>query len=377
MMKAQFLVVALLFSAHHVRANDGNTHVGRTVIAEDGHELLASGCSMVYLDIGSNVGVQIRKLYEPEKYSGATILSFFDEFFGDATSRARPSSETGLCAIGFEANPEHVPRLREIERIYQSKGWKVHFVAPQVVADTSNATVTFYMDNQPNVNRWGSSVRPWKEGMSKVQVQTLDLARYLEDEVFPAKPKVFTKMDIEGSEFVVLPKMEEFGQLCQDRMSKIYIEWHPQMRPPTTEDESKIMAKIAGAKTCQGSGTSIVSSDDESYLLDGQPLPAQGSVVVPTETPKSESALQQDMQISQQNTGAIYAAYLAQYQKAQLQINGITKAQQAQWDYIIQSQAGLTEWKFPDFPAHKKEETQRVQISAHGSIVRSEEKPRA
>lgn len=60
-----------------------------------------------YLDVGTNVGVQIRKLFEPQLYPGAAILRHFDEAFG--TSRA---SLQGLCAIGFEPNPLHTPALK-------------------------------------------------------------------------------------------------------------------------------------------------------------------------------------------------------------------------------------------------------------------------
>ena len=43
-----------------------------------------SGCDSVYLDVGTNIGVQLRKLYEPHKYPGAPVLRIFDEVFGDA-----------------------------------------------------------------------------------------------------------------------------------------------------------------------------------------------------------------------------------------------------------------------------------------------------
>ena len=60
------------------------------------------GCYHVYLDVGTNVGVQIRKLYEPKLYPGAPIHSAFDKYFN--------RSETTLpyiCAVGFEPNPKH------------------------------------------------------------------------------------------------------------------------------------------------------------------------------------------------------------------------------------------------------------------------------
>lgn len=39
-------------------------------------------CYHVYLDVGSNVGIQVRKLYEPHLYKGAAVLKLFDQHFG-------------------------------------------------------------------------------------------------------------------------------------------------------------------------------------------------------------------------------------------------------------------------------------------------------
>ena len=40
------------------------------------------GCYHVYLDVGSNVGVQVRKLFQPEDYPRAKVLPVFEDFFG-------------------------------------------------------------------------------------------------------------------------------------------------------------------------------------------------------------------------------------------------------------------------------------------------------
>ena len=50
-------------------------------IERRGSDLL-DGCRHVYLDVGSNIGVQVRKLYQPELYPGAGILPVFKEAFG-------------------------------------------------------------------------------------------------------------------------------------------------------------------------------------------------------------------------------------------------------------------------------------------------------
>jgi len=77
------------------------------------------GCQRVYLDVGSDVGIQIRKLFEPELYPEAKVLPIFDSRFGPPKERKR---DTGLCAVGFEPNPLNQARLLELETAYRKQG---------------------------------------------------------------------------------------------------------------------------------------------------------------------------------------------------------------------------------------------------------------
>ena len=45
------------------------------------------GCRHVYLDMGTNIGIQIRKLYEPHLFPDALVLPIFDKFFGPIGER--------------------------------------------------------------------------------------------------------------------------------------------------------------------------------------------------------------------------------------------------------------------------------------------------
>merc|ERR1719440_1678177 len=72
-------------------------------------------CSDVFMDIGSHTGTHIRKLFEPEKYPGSPYLQVFDTAFGSPEHRKGPSRKTGICAFGFEANPQHAAKLQQIE----------------------------------------------------------------------------------------------------------------------------------------------------------------------------------------------------------------------------------------------------------------------
>ena len=69
--------------------------------------LARHNCTGVYLDFGTNIGVQIRKLFEPHKFEGAQVLPLFTEVFGAERCRT--------CAIGIEPNPRHTRRLDQLE----------------------------------------------------------------------------------------------------------------------------------------------------------------------------------------------------------------------------------------------------------------------
>merc|ERR1719446_1743977 len=46
-------------------------------------------CKQIFVDLGSNIGVNVRKLYEPEKYHGAKLLPELEKAFGLAAERRK------------------------------------------------------------------------------------------------------------------------------------------------------------------------------------------------------------------------------------------------------------------------------------------------
>ena len=72
-------------------------------------------CTAAYLDVGTNTGVQLRKLFEPHKYPGAPVLNIFETVFGGA-------SRCNVCAIGVEPNPRHAERLRTLQARLMAAG---------------------------------------------------------------------------------------------------------------------------------------------------------------------------------------------------------------------------------------------------------------
>jgi len=77
-------------------------------------------CLHLYFDFSTNVGIEIRKLFEPELYPGSEIIPIFDSYFGNAFERRIPGA---VCAIGVEPNIAHEERLKRLESSYNNHSW--------------------------------------------------------------------------------------------------------------------------------------------------------------------------------------------------------------------------------------------------------------
>ena len=61
---------------------------------ESEDENFLDGCQHVYLDMGTNTGIQIRKLYQPHLFPNASVLPIFDKFFGSIGKRLKHILQT-------------------------------------------------------------------------------------------------------------------------------------------------------------------------------------------------------------------------------------------------------------------------------------------
>jgi hypothetical protein len=228
---------------------------------------LTDGCSSIYLDLGSNVGIQVRKLFEPEYYPKAQVLPYFDRLFGSVEQRRNTT-----CAIGFEANPEHADRLRALQECYQAKGWRTWFFVPVAVLNKDNDTIPFYRDNETKRHYWGSSiVADNVQVRDTVNVTTIHLGRFIMEEVVgrlipdtTAPRSVYAKFDIEGAEYQAIGGLITSGALCH--VTEASIEKHQATDPTYTNILSAADfftqndAELMGCRTMK-----INYMDDESY----------------------------------------------------------------------------------------------------------------
>jgi len=287
----------------HLQVEDGLQKLMAFHAAVD--ELFRSyRCRSVYLDVGSNIGVQIRKLYEPEKYPAAPALRIFDDVFG--------RDRCDVCTIGIEPNPHHTARLTDLERRYRATG--VPVLVLHAAASNAESSTQLALEDRDHVNTaedtGATTVASWQgaraySSISVVDVRTLDLAaliyrvhRHLQELHGRERgtSRILMKLDVEGSEYSILPHLVLTQTLCL--VDRAFLEWHPSNYAPTAvataaarrhliEREAgvaavgTVMRAVNGAiheillrarnkSDCRLQATFL---DDEEYLWDGQPWP--------------------------------------------------------------------------------------------------------
>ena len=210
------------------------------------------GCSHVYLDVGTNIGVQIRKLFEPEKYEGSPMIDVFARWF-PANVRDR------VCVVGFEPNPEHAARLDFLEWCYVDKmGLRVVVLRDAVHAGADGATLHFET----------RSVRPNSDDTrisdtGNMNVTAVNFEAFVRDVVLADKREfVGAKFDVEGAEYDVLSSL---GPLT-NALNAATVEWH---HTPSRVEELRVRGALAL------SAPQIMSMDDETFASDGMPWPPE------------------------------------------------------------------------------------------------------
>ena len=238
-----------------------------------------------YIDIGSNVGVQVRKLYHPDQFRQAPVLPLFDQHFGAQRSK--------VCVLSIEPNPAHTKYLQTLATFLQDKGHPAVFLTDTAAAAHAGVA-TFHHDSnaQAHDHQWMASLHRSVTYQGNVTgaspVPLLDVSKFWKRVMRPAimmaqatrgtKPPVVVKLDIEGSEFEVFPSMAVEGVLCD--MDLMMIEWHDrsvnraqlpaQVSNMTAQDHMSLFEKLRALSP----GCTVVMSqlDDETYR-DGMSIP--------------------------------------------------------------------------------------------------------
>ncbi|GAO18170.1 uncharacterized protein UV8b_01173 [Ustilaginoidea virens] len=128
----------------------------------------------------------------------------------------------------FEANPVFNEALVTAKETYQAQGLSIT-IFPTTVVDVKDGTRTFYLDTVNGDNDfWGSSTNAnhpdvVKSGSNGTELSAINISRWLLMNTLP-KDYVVVKMDIEGSEYDVVPHMVEMG--IWSVVDYLFVEWH-------------------------------------------------------------------------------------------------------------------------------------------------------
>ena len=144
-------------------------------VAAPAHDGLADDCFNVYLDFGSNVGIQVRKIYEPQLFPHGKVLRFFDSYLGPAAARREET-----CAFGFEINPFHTSRLLMLQAAYIERGWRTRFFTETGIGLNDSTLVFRSDDNAQRDNLYaGSRLVVGRGGTDDVQIPVVSIARFV------------------------------------------------------------------------------------------------------------------------------------------------------------------------------------------------------
>lgn len=279
------VVCSIALEGHRTVAFDcNNTH--QLAIVGHHHDYsgpaLGDGCTNVFLDIGGNMGMQARKLFEPALYPpkryNSSIYSKFARIFGPNSTAWRES----VCVIGFEPNPAHHARLRQLAHRYSTRGWRTTYLLAAV--GVRNTTAVF-RGNQSKIQAAGKLVgeceqdtpgenRSTRQLLSEREsaVAVVNLAEFLRVHISSRRRpkslhgKVLAKVDIENAEYELFSSF-----LAQDSVDPslhaivdlFLVEWHSLLNRSNRDIQEKFISSAFISETL----------DDESYAEDIHPLP--------------------------------------------------------------------------------------------------------
>merc|ERR1711935_1234018 len=134
----------------------------------------------------------------------------------------------------------HIKRHKALQRAYTRMGWRYSFFPFALGVNTSEELVFYENANYANGDTFEywefGTTRNQQQNQSEVRVPSVSFDTVLAQigkRRLPAgqhHPRVLVKMDIEGSEFAVVPQVMMTGSLCRV-VDYISVEWHARFAP--------------------------------------------------------------------------------------------------------------------------------------------------
>lgn len=216
-------------------------------------------CKHIYFDVGTNTGVQIRKLFEPQLYAtdpmAATTRKVYSSLFG-----TEPHCST--CAIGFDPNPRHYDSLIKLQASLRKAGAGV-LIFHAAASDVDGISHLALKKSGRTSEDLGATLSDTWQGMGHAgsarsaltRVRSVDLARIIHAVRGrqTVRGRMLAKMDIEGSELQVLPHLVRSQALCT--LDAVRIEWHSRYWARAVSEQAARLKKLpmdsVGAKAIE------------------------------------------------------------------------------------------------------------------------------
>jgi len=240
----------------------------------------------LFLDVGSNIGIHARFLFEPELYRPRHV---YDDVFDNEFGVHRTHDREKICVLAFEPNPAHRQRHQDLATAYARQGWRYRAFYAAVRGGSwesrGHDKLVFYRNDGHANNDWGFSVGTMhseKAHIEKIEVATIDITQFVMKHVAHASTRprrVLMKMDIEGSEYAVLPHM--LANNAFRYIDAITAEFHHWSRGflfikgtlHISQVESIEFSNIFSYLLKAVYNTTFRTVDDESFLFDGKKFP--------------------------------------------------------------------------------------------------------
>lgn len=260
----------------HKEKSGHKTDVKSDPLPDYQHPTWVKHCQKVFLDLGSHIGVNVRKFYEPKRYPGAKLVRYFDESIGSPGWRRVQANKTGVCVLGFEPNPKHSPRLQRLEEAYVAQGWHVHFYPLAAWSSEGHIALNNTEHNSPGAVAEKSGTADGET------VRTADLAKFIQ--TLPPNSVKLMVMDIDGAEYETLARLMQQSILCNSTIEKALVGAHDYGEtkhwgnrksfldgtdPRSFAAINQRVEQLAGVKWCaDDTVTQVQEFDDDTYTKD-------------------------------------------------------------------------------------------------------------
>jgi hypothetical protein len=238
--------------------------------------LRENDCTELYIDMGTNIGVQPRKLYEPKCYPKSSSIHMFQKVFGKWAVQHR-----SVCTIGFEPNKRHASRLVKVERHLMGLGARVKmFTATGIGGHDGNAT--FFTDNNPEKGKASRGApgkkakkhrpqgAPRGKGNPVTVVSLHSILGAVQD--YGRVKTLLIKLDIEGGEYEALGNAAANKVLCSAaNKTFLTIEEHPKASPIVSGEAPPpffVQSLLWMTSFTEGCNPSRMRNHDDAFLHD-------------------------------------------------------------------------------------------------------------